>query len=120
MLNINCPWCGLRDQTEFSYGGEAHIVRPKDPDALSDDEWGHYLFFRKVAQPHFSLTALVDVSYLMATLKPANVSVFNATLFAVVGAANAVPASMMSDRKKRPARTSPTPARYTAPRPSAT
>ena len=46
MLRIDCPWCGPRDETEFSYGGEAHIVRPKDPDALSDDAWADYLFMR--------------------------------------------------------------------------
>jgi heterotetrameric sarcosine oxidase delta subunit len=39
MLIIPCPWCGPREQTEFAYGGEAHIVRPKDPDALSDEQW---------------------------------------------------------------------------------
>lgn len=47
MLIISCPWCGPRDQTEFSYGGEAHIIRPKDPDALTDEQWGGYLFMRK-------------------------------------------------------------------------
>jgi sarcosine oxidase subunit delta len=46
MLLIPCPWCGPRDEIEFSYGGEAHIVRPLDPDALSDAEWAEYLFFR--------------------------------------------------------------------------
>ena len=46
MLNIQCPWCGLRDQTEFANHGEAHIARPPDPDALSDEEWGDYVFFR--------------------------------------------------------------------------
>ena len=46
MLRIFCPWCGFRDESEFSYGGEAHIMRPKDPDALSDEEWADYLFFR--------------------------------------------------------------------------
>ncbi len=46
MLHIECPWCGQRDQTEFSYGGEAHIVRPTDPDALSDAQWADYLFMR--------------------------------------------------------------------------
>ena len=25
MFIINCPYCGERDQTEFSCGGEAHI-----------------------------------------------------------------------------------------------
>ncbi len=47
MLLIDCPWCGPRDEVEFSYGGEAHIVRPADPEALSDEEWADYLFFRK-------------------------------------------------------------------------
>ncbi len=46
MLIIKCPWCGERDQTEFSYGGEAHIARPLDPDAISDEDWGDYIFFR--------------------------------------------------------------------------
>ena len=46
MLLITCPWCGPRDETEFRCGGEAHIVRPKDPDALSDAAWADYLFMR--------------------------------------------------------------------------
>ena len=46
MLLINCPWCGPRDESEFSYGGEAHIVRPAEPDRLSDEEWADYLFMR--------------------------------------------------------------------------
>ena len=29
MLLIPCPYCGLRAETEFSYGGEAHIARPE-------------------------------------------------------------------------------------------
>jgi len=47
MFVINCPWCGERDQSEFSYGGEAHIVRPLEPEALSDAQWADYLFMRK-------------------------------------------------------------------------
>ncbi len=47
MLQIECPWCGPRDQSEFSFGGEAHISRPLEPDALDDIEWADYLFFRK-------------------------------------------------------------------------
>ena len=45
-MRIECPWCGPRDETEFHYGGEAHIARPADPDALSDDDWADYLFMR--------------------------------------------------------------------------
>ena len=47
MFIINCPYCGNRDHSEFSYGGEAHIVRPKHPTELTDDEWADYLFMRK-------------------------------------------------------------------------
>ena len=44
MFIINCPFCGEREQSEFKAGGEAHIVRPKQPTELSDDEWAEYLF----------------------------------------------------------------------------
>ena len=47
MLLIPCPWCGPRDQSEFTCGGEAHIVRPKNPEELTDAEWADYLFMRK-------------------------------------------------------------------------
>jgi heterotetrameric sarcosine oxidase delta subunit len=44
MLRIECPWCGERDEPEFSYGGEAHIARP--PADCGDEDWSAYLFFR--------------------------------------------------------------------------
>ena len=44
MFLINCPFCGEREQSEFKAGGEAHIVRQKQPTELSDDEWAEYLF----------------------------------------------------------------------------
>ena len=47
MLLISCPWCGPRDEHEYSYGGEAHILRPEEPSSLSDAEWADYLFMRK-------------------------------------------------------------------------
>ncbi|HGL5073582.1 sarcosine oxidase subunit delta family protein [Burkholderia multivorans] len=47
MLLIECPWCGLRAESEFSYGGEADIVRPIDTEKLTDREWGDYLFMRE-------------------------------------------------------------------------
>ena len=47
MLLIRCPWCGEREEVEFSCGGEAHIVRPQEPEKLSDAEWGDYVFFRR-------------------------------------------------------------------------
>lgn len=46
MLLIDCPWCGPRDEVEFRYGGEAHIARPADPSALSDEQWSEFLFIR--------------------------------------------------------------------------
>jgi len=44
MMQIECPYCGTRDETEFSYGGEAHVARP----GLNADDktWTDYLFFR--------------------------------------------------------------------------
>jgi sarcosine oxidase subunit delta len=47
VLLIKCSHCGERVELEFSYGGEAGIQRPVDPDALSDAEWADYLFNRK-------------------------------------------------------------------------
>ena len=46
MLQINCPNCGLRDEIEFSCGGEAHISRPDYSINLTDKEWSEYLFLR--------------------------------------------------------------------------
>ena len=46
MLQIACPWCGPRDEIEFHCGGEAHVVYPADPVALTDAEWAHYVFVR--------------------------------------------------------------------------
>jgi heterotetrameric sarcosine oxidase delta subunit len=43
---IDCPWCGLREEAEFHYGGQAHVAYPEDPTALTDEQWAHYLFFR--------------------------------------------------------------------------
>jgi sarcosine oxidase subunit delta len=43
---IECPWCGPREETEFHYGGQAHIPYPAEPAALSDQEWAQYIFFR--------------------------------------------------------------------------
>jgi len=47
MLLIECPWCGRRDESEFSYAGEAHIARPLETEKLSDEAWADYLFMRK-------------------------------------------------------------------------
>lgn len=48
MLHIYCPYCAeYREEEEFHPKGEAHIIRPEDPEACTDEEWGDYLFFRK-------------------------------------------------------------------------
>lgn len=47
MLLIPCPYCGERAEIEFSYGNEAHLARPLEPEKLSDEEWAHYVFWRK-------------------------------------------------------------------------
>ena len=47
MLLIHCPFCTMdRPEVEFRHGGEAHIARPADPAALSDQEWAEFLYHR--------------------------------------------------------------------------
>jgi sarcosine oxidase subunit delta len=51
MLLIDCPYCAeRRPEIEFAYGGEAHIARPLDPSALSDEAWEAYLYLRTNAR----------------------------------------------------------------------
>ncbi|HJF13412.1 MAG TPA: sarcosine oxidase subunit delta [Enteractinococcus helveticum] len=44
MMQINCPWCGLRNATEFKQYGE----RPPRPDVANAtrEQWADYLYFR--------------------------------------------------------------------------
>lgn len=44
MLRIACPYCGLRDQTDFTFGGPTHVTRPAFE--ASDEVWTDYLFNR--------------------------------------------------------------------------
>jgi sarcosine oxidase subunit delta len=46
MLLIPCPHCGPRPEIEFTYVGEADIVRPADPAAVDDDAWAAFLHAR--------------------------------------------------------------------------
>ena len=50
MLLIPCPYCGERPEIEFTYGGEAHLVRPADPSTLDDAAWAEYLYMRTNAK----------------------------------------------------------------------
>lgn len=46
MLLITCPWCGPRDETEYHYGGQAHVPYPATPADLDDRQWAEYVFYR--------------------------------------------------------------------------
>ena len=45
MKRIACPHCGDRDEIEFTWGGQASLVRP-DPSTCTDEQWRDYLFMR--------------------------------------------------------------------------
>jgi len=45
MILLPCPWCGLRDATEFGYVGET-AARP-DPRSTTKSEWRDYLYLRR-------------------------------------------------------------------------
>ena len=45
MIRINCPFCGVRDHSEFTYGSDASVEYPS-LDA-SEKEWTEAIFFRK-------------------------------------------------------------------------
>ena len=47
MLYIKCPHCGLRPQTEFSYGGDASVKRPELNKEISDQDWDNFVYLRK-------------------------------------------------------------------------
>ena len=44
MLQIDCPYCGVRDEGEFRFGGESHVTRPSVN--ANDTQWADYLFNR--------------------------------------------------------------------------
>ena len=45
MILIHCPYCDeTLPEAEFTYAGEAHIVRP-DP-SVSDETWRDFLYIR--------------------------------------------------------------------------
>lgn len=46
MLEIKCPHCGPRAESEFRCGGESHIERPGPPSEVSDVTWAEYLYYR--------------------------------------------------------------------------
>ena len=44
MMLMKCPHCGVRNVTEFTYGGAADIARP--PSDASDGQWTDYVYMR--------------------------------------------------------------------------
>ncbi|WP_265517172.1 sarcosine oxidase subunit delta [Nitratireductor luteus] len=47
MLLIRCPYCEeTLPEAEFTYAGEAHIIRPERPSDQTDEQWEEYLFIR--------------------------------------------------------------------------
>ncbi len=44
MQRFTCPFCGLRDETEFHYVAEAGKVRPDTTKTVSNADWAHYLY----------------------------------------------------------------------------
>ena len=45
MIRIPCPTCGVRDYSEFAYGGDATVVRP-DPANTDEGAWTDYVYLR--------------------------------------------------------------------------
>ena len=43
MLNIPCPFCGLRNESEFIHGGPVRPSRPESSTNPSDQEWREFL-----------------------------------------------------------------------------
>ena len=43
MLHIKCPFCGMRSQNEFAYGGDASVKRPELNKEVSDKEWDDFM-----------------------------------------------------------------------------
>ena len=45
MLLIPCPYCGKRDEHEFTYAREGHIARPTNGAEMTDAEWAQSFEF---------------------------------------------------------------------------
>ena len=44
-MRIPCPYCGLRDASEFTYGEDGGVVRP-DPENSDEQAWTDYVYQR--------------------------------------------------------------------------
>ena len=45
MQLFSCPFCGLRDETEFVFATEAGKTRPEPAADVSAERWARYLHF---------------------------------------------------------------------------
>ena len=45
MIRINCPFCGERDHSEFTYSGDASKARPAH-DSTDMEGWLDYVYLR--------------------------------------------------------------------------
>ena len=45
MIRIKCPYCGERDHSEFTYGGDASVEYPALDASVSD--WTKAIFFSR-------------------------------------------------------------------------
>lgn len=46
MMLIPCPYCGPRDVTEFTYGGDGNVRQPTGADASPEAAWSAYVYLR--------------------------------------------------------------------------
>ncbi|WP_167646594.1 sarcosine oxidase subunit delta [Mameliella alba] len=55
MLLIHCPYCEeTLPEAEFTYAGQAHVIRPEYPSGQTDDQWEEFLFIRANPKgPHY-------------------------------------------------------------------
>ena len=56
-MRINCPHCGLRDFTEFSYHGDAdHAAKRPQPALENNSDWDRWVYDRSnIAGTHREL-----------------------------------------------------------------
>ena len=56
MLLIPCPWCGSREESEFTYGGDAGPRMPSFDGTAGEAAWFAYVYRREnPAGPHREL-----------------------------------------------------------------
>lgn len=47
-----CPFCGPRNEREFSFAGEVGKTRPDTTQAISDADWADYLYSQRKSKGH--------------------------------------------------------------------